>query len=65
MQRDDGVSVYNSSDYRGNPFDGLARSDPGLLTWLLKSDLSDEAKAVAGEALERMRAQQAVPIHVD
>ncbi len=66
VRREDGVIVFNFSDHNGKAVDEVAKTDPGFLDWMLKKkDFSDEAKAVAREAMARIRAQQAVPMHVD
>jgi DNA polymerase III subunit epsilon len=65
VRREDGVIVFTFSDHNGKAVDDVARTDPGFLEWILRKDFSDEAKAVARGALERMRAQLAVPMHVE
>lgn len=63
VRREDGVIVFTFSDHAGKPLDEVARMDPGFLEWMLKKDFSDEAKAVAREALERGKATANLPIH--
>ena len=65
VRRGDGVIVFNFSEHSGKAVDDVARTEPSFLEWMIKKDFSDEAKGVAREALERKRAQQAVPMHVD
>ena len=65
VRREDGVIVFAFSDHDGKPLDDVARTDPGFLGWMLKKDFSEETKAVAREALERQKARQNVPVHVD
>jgi DNA polymerase III subunit epsilon len=65
VRREDGVIVFTFSQHSGKSVDEVARTDHSFLEWMIKKDFSDEAKAVARGALERMRAQLAVPVHVD
>src|SRR5271157_5945156 len=65
VRREDGVIVFAFSDHSGKTVDDVARTDPGFLDWMIKKDFSDEAKAVAREALARQQAQQAVPMPVE
>jgi DNA polymerase III subunit epsilon len=65
VRREDGVIVFAFKPHTDRPVDEVARTDPSFLEWMLRRDFSDEAKAVAREALARQRAQQAIPIHVD
>ncbi len=65
VRRENGVIVFNFSDHSGKTVDEVARADAGFLEWMLRKDFSDEAKAVAREALARQRDQQAVPLQVD
>lgn len=65
VRRADGVIVFTFSQHSGKSVDEVARTEPSFLEWMVKKDFSEEAKAVASSALERMRAQLAVPIHVD
>lgn len=65
VRREDGVIAFAFSDHHGKPVDDVARTDPGFLEWMLKKDFSDEAKAVARDALGRRRAAMGVPVHVD
>lgn len=62
VRREDGVIVFAFSDHAGKPVDDVSRTDPGFLEWMLKKDFSDEAKAVAREALERRRWMVNVPV---
>jgi len=57
--------VFAFKPHTDRPVDEVARTDPGFLEWMIKKDFSDEAKAVAPEALARQRAQQAVPMPVE
>jgi DNA polymerase-3 subunit epsilon len=65
VRGEDGMIVFAFSDHRGKPVDEVARTDPGFLEWMLKKDFSVEAKAVARQALERLRISANVPVHVD
>jgi DNA polymerase-3 subunit epsilon len=65
IRREDGLIVFTFSDHIGKTVDEVARTDPGFLEWVLRKDFSAEAKAIVRDALERRRAEQAVPIHVD
>jgi DNA polymerase-3 subunit epsilon len=65
VRGEDGVIVFAFSDHSGKAVDDVVRTDPGFLEWMLKKDFSDEAKAVAREALEHRKALNRVPLHVN
>jgi DNA polymerase-3 subunit epsilon len=65
VRREDGVIVFAFKPHTDRPVDEVAQTDPGFLLWMLSKDFSDEAKAVAREALDRLRERQDVPLHVD
>lgn len=65
VRREDGLIVFTFSEHAGKTVDDVAPTDPGFLEWMLKKDFSEEAKAIVRGALERRRAEQSVPIHVD
>jgi DNA polymerase-3 subunit epsilon len=52
-RREDGAIVFTFSEHSGKTVDEVSRTNPGFFEWMLKKDFSDEAKAVAREALER------------
>ena len=65
VRREDGAIVFAFSDHAGRSLDEVARSDPGFLEWMLKKDFSDEAKAVAREALAQAnRLGDVLPIQI-
>lgn len=55
VRQEDGTIVFAFSDYCGKAVNEVARTDAGFLEWMLKKDFSNEAKAIAREALERRR----------
>jgi hypothetical protein len=61
IRREDGRILINFGQHRGTPVDELAGTKPGFLEWMLKKDFSDEAKAIAIDALKRRRKEAAVP----
>ncbi len=65
IRREDRVIVFTFSDHSGKAVDEVARTDPGFLERIIKKDFSEDAKVVAHGALEQMRAQLTVPVHVD
>jgi DNA polymerase-3 subunit epsilon len=64
-RRADGAIVFQFSNHRGRSVDEVARTDPGFLEWVVKKAFSDEATAIAREALDRRRAEQGIPMYVD
>jgi DNA polymerase-3 subunit epsilon len=67
VRREDGVIIFAfGRRHKDDPVDDVARTDPGYLEWMLNdNDFSDEAKAVARDALERSKAELGVSSHVD
>jgi DNA polymerase III subunit epsilon len=51
VRRDDGVVVLAFGKYNGEPLVDVARSDRAYLEWIVRSDFSAEAKAIARAAL--------------
>jgi DNA polymerase-3 subunit epsilon len=65
VRREGGAIIFTFKPHTGRTVDEVALTDPGFLHWILRKDFSDEAKAVAREALERRRAEKVVPPEVD
>ncbi|MHB1558057.1 MAG: exonuclease domain-containing protein [Isosphaeraceae bacterium] len=59
VRRPDGATVFTFGKYRDESVDGVARTDPGYLEWVLRSEFSEEAKAVVRQALGRRAAAHA------
>ncbi|WP_148592488.1 hypothetical protein [Aquisphaera giovannonii] len=53
-RRADGTVILGFGKYKSRPLEAVARNDPGFLEWMLRSDFSEEAKAVARGALDTL-----------